>query len=188
MSMVLSIYTKDAFKEFLLPSLNNADYTITFYRDYFHLQEDIQLRLEILDGIWRIQPDTHYQVIKDQGQHRENYKGKQLRDGDILRLQTNFMENMSVIVKDTASGFHVYKKYKLDGVNEITIGKKPENDIVYNYQSMVSGNHARIVKTARGYEILNNSPNGIYVNSLRVDNKADLEFGTFINIIGLHLV
>ena len=220
MSMVLSIYTKDAFKEFLLPSLNNADYTITFYRDYFHLQEDIQLRLEILDGIWRIQPDTHYQVvknpaasnrvfdprgsrqmdtpacpfdslltgIKDQGQHRENYKGKQLRDGDILRLQTNFMENMSVIVKDTASGFHVYKKFKLDGVNEITIGKKPENDIIYNYQSMVSGNHAKIVKTARGYEIFNSSPNGIYVNSLRVDNKVELEFGTFINIIGLHLV
>lgn len=174
MSTVLSVYTKDAFKEYLLPSLNNADYVITLYSGYFHLQEDVQLKLEVLDHTWRIQSDTHYQVTKDDGSHKGEYRGQPLKNNDILRVQTNYMEDMSIIVRDMASSFHVYTKFQLEDVGEITIGKRQENDIVYHQLGMVSGTHAKIEKTHRGYRILNSSPNGIYVNSMRVDKSMDL--------------
>lgn len=188
MSTVLSVYTKDAFKEYLLPSLNNADYVITLYSGYFHLQADVQLKLEVLDHTWRIQPDTHYQVKKDDGSHKGEYRGQPLKNNDILRVQTNYMEDMSIIVRDMASSFHVYTKFQLEGVGEITIGKRQENDIVYHQLGMVSGTHAKMEKTHRGYRILNSSPNGIYVNSMRVDKSMELTFGDYINIIGLHMV
>lgn len=35
MSMILSIYSVNAFKEFLLPSINNADHTITLQKEFF---------------------------------------------------------------------------------------------------------------------------------------------------------
>lgn len=184
MSMVLAVYTKDVFKEYLLPSLNNADYEITFYSEYFHLQEDVHLKLEILDGCWRIQPDVHYQVVKE----NIPYKGQVLKNRDILRVQTNFTENISIIVRDRESVFHAYKKFTLKDIEEITIGKNAENDIVYNYLGMVSANHARIRRTDRGYRIENHSPNGIYINAGRVSDSQSLQFGDYINVIGLHMV
>ena len=35
MSIILSIYTVNAFKEFLLPSINNADHEIILQREFF---------------------------------------------------------------------------------------------------------------------------------------------------------
>lgn len=45
MGVVLSVYTEAAFKEYILPSINNSDYEITLQGDYFQLQEDLELRL-----------------------------------------------------------------------------------------------------------------------------------------------
>ena len=53
MNIVLSVYTKSAFKEYILPSLNNSDYSIVLYKDYFHIHEDVCLELEILDYEWK---------------------------------------------------------------------------------------------------------------------------------------
>lgn len=184
MSVVLSVYSKETFKEYLLPSLNNADYTITFYRDYFHLREDVQLKLEILDYSWRIKEDSHYQVSRE----NKRYEGIELKNNDVLWMQTEFSEDISIIVKNVTSSFHVYKKFALNSVYELSIGSSQTNDIVYNYLEMVSANHAKIIRTSTGYAIHNFSRNGTYVNSLRIVNEMNLEFGAFINILGLHMV
>ena len=57
MSMILSIYSVNAFKEFLLPSINNADHTITLQKEFFDLKDDLAIKLEVLDGIWKLKRD-----------------------------------------------------------------------------------------------------------------------------------
>ena len=52
MSLVISVYSREAYREFLLPSINNADHSMVLHRSFFGLKEDLSIRLEILDGIW----------------------------------------------------------------------------------------------------------------------------------------
>ena len=39
MNIILSVYSKDAFLEYQLPSVNNADYTLTLKSDFYHLKK-----------------------------------------------------------------------------------------------------------------------------------------------------
>lgn len=184
MGVVLSVYTEAAFKEYILPSINNSDYEITLQGDYFQLQEDLELRLEILNGEWYFRKGSGYYIIKNNMQ----YERQPLQDKDVLMVHSLFKDEISVIVKKIESVFHVYKKFVMHGANMITIGKDTQNDICYDYLGMVSRNHAKIIRESNGYRIENSSPNGVYVNSQQVNDSAELTFGAFINIMGLHIV
>ena len=63
MSIVLSVYSQVGFKEYLLPPLNNADHIITFHSNYFQLQKDVQLQLEVLDYCWQIKNSEDYRIV-----------------------------------------------------------------------------------------------------------------------------
>lgn len=184
MGMILSVYTEAAFKEYILPSINNSDYEITLRSDYFHIQEDLELRLEILNGEWYIRKGLTYYVVKDNAR----YEKQPLHNQDVLMVHSLYQDELSVIVKEVESSFHVYKKFVLHGANMITIGKDSKSDICYDYLGMVSRNHAKIIRESDGFRIENNSPNGVYVNSQQVNDSAELAFGAFINIMGLHIV
>lgn len=184
MNMVLSIYTKGAFKEYLLPSVNNADYTITLHRDYFQLKEDLQLNLEVLYHHWHIKKNRHYYISNDVGAR----DGEELRDGDVIQLRTIRQESIAIIAKRLDIGFHAYDKFSLKNIESLQIGSDPENDIVYNYRGMVSKRHAKILRDGAGFKIQNSSSNGVFVNASRVDEEIALRFGDYINILGLHMV
>ncbi len=55
MGVVLSVYTDSAFRDYLLPAINNSDYEIILKGAAFGLENDIILKLEIIDGVWRVQ-------------------------------------------------------------------------------------------------------------------------------------
>lgn len=184
MSLVLSVYSKGAFKEYILPSLNNSDYSIVLYNDYFQIAEDFKLELEVLDNEWKFKKNSGYTInIGD-----AVYKGETLTDSDILQIKTRNNEDISIIVKNIEDSFNAYKKFRLRNISEINIGQSSKCDIVYNNLGMISHDHAQIVKTSEGYKIVNKSPNGIYVNAAKVDKEVTLNFGSFINILGLHMV
>ncbi len=60
MNIVLSVYSQNAFKEYQLPSLNNADYSVTLRSDFFHLKQNLNLQLEVMDHEWTLKNDSHY--------------------------------------------------------------------------------------------------------------------------------
>ena len=184
MSMILSIYSVNAFKEFLLSSINNADHTITLQKEFFDLKDDLAIKLEVLDGIWKLKRDYSYIFHKD----RKQEEGNSLKDKDIWMISTRNNEKVSIIVKETDSVFHAYQKYDLKGVKQISIGKDEKNDIIWNHLNMVSKEHARIEKDESGYKIVNKGANGIYVNAKKIHTEQHLKFGDYINIMGLHIV
>lgn len=183
MGLVLSVYTKSSFKEFILPSVNNSDYNITIRRDYFHIQEDIVLNLEVLGDEWFLREGGGYFISGE-----DTYGKKILQDKAVYKLRSVYEEELSLIVKEVASVFHAYAKYELKKNAVVTVGKNPDNMICYDYLGMVSRAHAVMRVTAGGLEIENLSPNGVYVNSVRIDGKQTVAFGTYINIMGLHMV
>ncbi|MDO5410942.1 MAG: type VII secretion protein EssC [Lachnospiraceae bacterium] len=184
MSIVLSVYSPKAFKEFLLPSINNADYSIVLQKEYFDLKEDLVLLLEILENQWRVRKDLNYTVEKE----FEDYCGHPIKDRDLLKVFTSHKEQISIIVKEVESVFHSYEKFSLENLEAVTIGKNEENDIIYNYLKLVSGEHVVIRRSGNSFKIINKSLNGTYVNSVRIDTETELQFGDYINIMGLHLI
>ena len=67
MSTILSVYTKNAYKEYQLPAVSNMDYEIGIFASVFLLEEDITLRLEAVNGSWRMKHSRQYALTKEQG-------------------------------------------------------------------------------------------------------------------------
>ncbi|MDY5181597.1 hypothetical protein, partial [Butyribacter sp.] len=65
MSYILSIYSNVAFKEYILPSIDNADYDITIRNRDFAINNDIKLKLEVLTEQWSIKKNSEYTVSKN---------------------------------------------------------------------------------------------------------------------------
>lgn len=184
MSIILAIYSENAFKEYPLPSINNADYSITLKKEFFHLDGSLSIQLEVMDSKWKIKTCKNYKVLMN----NQKYFGQELEDGCVVQIISARKERVSILVKCSENIFHSYEKYFLGNLNSISIGKEQNNDIVYDYLQLVSRNHAVIQKCEKGYKIVNKSKNGIYVNSKRIDGEHMLKFGDYINIMGLHMV
>lgn len=173
MSLMLSVYERDAFREFLLPAVDNADYEVILPKDVFGLDEDYELKLEILGGVWRLR----------QGE----YRGKALLDGEVLRIPAGG-RSLSVLVREVSGRIHSYRKYRLGDRETVTVGKGAENDICYDFRNLVSRRHAVIRGEGGAFRILSMGKNGLYVNGRKAESESVLEFGAHIHILGLHLV
>lgn len=52
MGIILSIYSENAFKEYLLPAVVNEEYSIILEQNIFNLNKDMKLNLEISEYRW----------------------------------------------------------------------------------------------------------------------------------------
>lgn len=184
MNIILSVYSKDAFREYQLPSVNNADHTLTLRSDFFHLKKNRNIYLEVMDHVWSFKRDRGYNIRKD----GSAYEGRGLADQDVLNLYIEEEKEIVLIVKFVDSLFHAYEKFSLAGVSQITIGEQADNDISYDYMKLVSRRHAAFVREGAGFKLLNNSLNGTYVNSYRIEKERLLSPGACIDIMGLRMI
>ena len=61
MSFVLLIHTTRAYKKYMLPVVNNTNYSIILKKEIFHLQEDLEIDMEVIDGRWVfLESDSYY--------------------------------------------------------------------------------------------------------------------------------
>lgn len=187
MSYILSIYSINAFKEYLLPAVDNADYSLIIQSSLFGLSADEEIPMEILDGKWRIKESKNWQFIY--AATKEEYRGQSLSDGDVLSGTCGYSEALSIVVRETEASFGVCHKYSLQNVSEITIGKHPDNIFSYDNLKLVSSWHGAIVRYNTGYVIEDrNSSNGIFINSKRMVGAAQLSYGDCIDIFGLRII
>lgn len=186
MSIILSVHSSKAFQEFLLPAVNNSEYSIILDKDIFSLDKDIELGMEIIENCWNFIFSEGYKV-EDTISHEE-YFGHTLKDGDLLTVVLPNKEHISIMIDESASSFKVFEKYDIHGIGDITVGRNETNDISYNTRKLVSGEHAVLHQTAAQCVIEDRSANGVFVNSKRIVGSRQLEFGDCINIFGLSLV
>ncbi len=185
MSLVISVYSREAYREFLLPSINNADYALVLHRSFFGLKEDLSIRLEILDGVWRICPGETYLLYRDK---RRMDEACPLHDQTMFRIVTAEKEQISLLIQTVERPLSVYRKFDISGCERVTIGRHERNMIQYNNRDLVAREHAVLFRNASGWEIVNQSTNGLYVNGSFMKTSRKLEFGDYINIVGLHMV
>ena len=182
--IVLSVYTKTVYRELRLPVINDSDYSQVLHSDYFGISQDIVLELEVINNAWKIKGTDHYYVMRE-GYRYDDYS---LVNNDVFMIYTENKETLTVIVREIQYPLAVFDKYDLTYCNQISIGKREDMDICYDYLGLVSREHTVIYRTNSGWSISNKSPNGIFVNSNLISEEKKLEFGDHISIIGLNLV
>ncbi len=185
MSYILSVYSISAFKEFLLPAIDNADSAVVVSKSVFALEQEITLWLEVLDGQWYIRNKDlpiAYRLSRDK------YQGQPLNDGDLLTITLLEGQILNVIVKVVKDAFLVYKKYDIKGLDTLLIGRSPSCDIRYDIHNLISGEHGLIRKSGDWYVVEDTSTNGIFINSTRLAGAWQLSFGDCIDIFGLRMI
>lgn len=188
MSVVLSVYSQSAYKEFVLPAIHNAETVLTIDRKIFRLQEDLELHLEVVDQKWFALPSDSCKMEGKKGAEENPW----FEDQDNFILKSAGGEVLSIIVQMKDTSFVSYSKYDLSDCQPITIGSDPESIIYYSYQyaghQYISQRHASIYRNAQGGVLEDRSKNGVFVNDIRVQGSRQLDFGDHIHLWGLDLV
>ena len=188
MSVVLSIYSQSAYKEFVLPAIHNAETTLTIDKNLFRLQENIELCLEEMNREWKILESSAYRIAGNQN----GEEGCPLLNLANYRIESKCGEMLSAIVQFKETSFVNYEKYELKEAGEILVGSGENVDIYYSYryeeQQYISKKHAVLRQDATGTVLQDLSKNGVFVNDIRVQGSQKLNFGDRIHIWGMDMV
>lgn len=184
MNIVLSVFTAKAFKEFVLPNVNNTNYSVLLEREVYGISTDTVLQFDVIENEWRLLAGAgcgYHIRMKDEKPEEISIKSGMkfeiiCADGTVIRIR----------VTESKSNFLQTTKYIVRG-KSITIGSAADNDIVCK-ASFISHSHAKISYIKDGWHIEDLSQNGVFVNSVRVKVNTLLNYGDFINIVGLKLV
>lgn len=183
MNIVLAMYTANAFKEYHLPKINDSDYEITLEKNVFNVKNNIELNLDIINGIWNIYSTNDYSIIY----------GKKLVASLSLKPNITFgirsALNETVLVAVFAGNERLAAQYKIDiaATKKCTIGLMNDNDIVFD-ANLVSRHHAEIY-TENGSVFIRDlkSENGTFLNSVKIDGVKPLVYGDVVDIFGLRV-
>ena len=140
-----------------MPSMNNSDYTLSLDKNLFQLDEDVVLKLEVMEGKWSFLSDRSYR-IKKAGVLFEN---QPLQADDLLSIVVRDKVSLSLLVCDREQVFTAYQKYDISAGKEITIGKSADNMIQYTFREFVSKKHASIICKDRKWSLIDTSTNGV---------------------------
>ncbi|MCD8103778.1 MAG: type VII secretion protein EssC [Lachnospiraceae bacterium] len=185
MGLVIAVYTKEAFKEYVMPATNNADYSVTLNRHDFRLHYDVCLEFEIINEVWKIKRGQNYRIILDKHEIRET---NVLQDAQMYQIMTYDKNQIILLVRSCEEVFSAFAKYDIRRSGNISIGEGEKNLIHYDYQRLISREHAEIIRKGKTYYISCKGANGAYVNAKHITGTEPLHFGDFINIYSLHMV
>ena len=181
--MILMVYNTQICKEFLLPNVHDADYTIHLRRDIYQLKQDVELKLENSSGGWELLKGEDYQIEAD-GACRARYL---LRHQNIVIISTQAGDRFQIIAVDCTLNFMVMEKYDISSMKEVSVGKSEGSLIRYQFMELVSGSHAVFQRERDGWYLKDTSRNGVFCGNLRLRGSRKLSFGDTIDIFGLHL-
>ncbi|WP_026504165.1 FtsK/SpoIIIE domain-containing protein [Butyrivibrio sp. NC3005] len=189
MGIVISVYSKNACKEFFLTGDENTVLSIHLEKRMFRIEEDVATSLENIAGEWHFSAMPNAKIY-----HRnELYDGRAINPKDIYSLRTRYGEILEIFVSERKSPLIVFNKYIIPDKPQFTVGSDSRNDICYKYyqgnSNVVSGLHASFSKIGNdGWQIQDLSSNGTYVNGAMLYGSRQLVFGDKVEIWGLHIV
>ena len=195
MSTIITVYSHDAFKRFLLPAINDADYSILLAESLFNIASDIELKLEVRDNKWFFIPSEDYelQYLTDQGDCHAQSLDESLSQGkNEFKILMEERHILSLMVRNSDEYFSVYDHYGLGNLRQpLKIGRTEDNEICFGFEGkqFVSTHHAQIYNDGTGYVFQDNdSANGSFLNNRRIMGAERLKFGDCIDIFGLRIV
>lgn len=184
MRLRLTAYANGGFFESRLPAIDNADYELTIAAVRLSLDEDLIVSLEVIQGAWKVREREGYRLFAGERPLQELL----LDDGQIFSLQSARGCRVTFIASQQDSRLPAMEKFEIGQAPCVTIGKSSGCHIRYDFQNLVSRNHAALVRDGNGHVIEDASVNGVFVGKERVQGRRRLAFGDCIHILGLKVV
>lgn len=195
MSIILTIYSKQAFKRVLLPVVNNADYEIFLSEGLFNLSKSINLKLENIENQWYFVHAEEYEIecMSDDGfDYSSPLVSNSDRPKNDYKLLVDNKHIISIILQQTENSFVIYDHYDISTLNRaITIGRDPHCIVEYDFEEkhLLGSEHATLFKNGNKYYYQDmKSTNGSYINNRRISGSIELQFGDCIDLFGLRMV
>ncbi len=183
MSTVLSVYTKNAYREYPLPAANDIDHDIEISGEGFGISEDVTLHLESVKGDWRFKRSPQYILVKERGDAYGD-----LQTDDIFGVIAGQKEQLTVAVTRAEETFRVLPKYDISKLDEVTIGSAKDNMICYSFLNLVADRHALLKRDGEGWRIESIGSNEVFLNEEKLTAPTVLRMGDSIHIYGLRLI
>ncbi|MCC8151640.1 MAG: type VII secretion protein EssC [Lachnospiraceae bacterium] len=185
MRYTVMAYAADGYQEFILPEIRDADYEFILDRRIFGLRQSYTICMENIDGVWKFRSRRYYSIRTYEGQPGTDTP---LDNGMVFEFLGLESMKISLVILCSENAYPFYRKYCLDGVSQITIGKEETSSIIYDFRSLISRNHAVLYLYEGKWVLQDNSSNGTYLNGARMRGQAILNFGDRITLFGLRLI
>jgi len=194
-STILTVYSNNAFKRFLLPAISNADYSLFLAESLFDLPQSIDLKLENNEGVWYFSESEEYDIqyiVGDDYRYNSPLFNNSDNSKNEYKLLISGQHRIAIITQESNNCFATYDHFSISSINTpITIGRDGKNVIAYDYHGkhLLSGEHAALFKNGSDliYQDFDSS-NGSYINNKRVKGANRLVFGDCIDLFGLRIV
>ena len=190
MNLVLTVYGMSAFKEYLLPSIDNANYSIVIEGALFGMEDDVNLNLEVVDRR-KVNLSDDY-ILEADCEVNDIYN---IKKGDRKTLVFFSKYQFEMIVGEVSDDTFITEKYDITKLNKILIGRDESNDICFDGMRLVGKFHANIYRTGGGFILRDCSKNGTFINGRRIkehgsvnDMECELYYGDCIDIFGLRII
>lgn len=181
MAYILYFNFKENVYEYALPPVNNRAVSIDISE--FTSEKGV-INLEIFDGVWKILSSDDFRISVGNTLIEE----KEIDDDDKFRI-TAKKGNLQfmILALRTSENTSVYRKWALQGVNRVTIGRDEQSTIIYKDEN-VSREHAVIERKGPGFSLTDKSTNGTFLNGGKISEETTLSIFDTIYIFGLKII
>jgi S-DNA-T family DNA segregation ATPase FtsK/SpoIIIE len=182
---IVSVYFQDGIEEIFLPNIDNAVINFTISPAISSFRHDLQLIFEVWNSGWSLRSTDFLELYADS---RRVEIAPLRKDVVIMGRIKNTEDKFSIIVNENFDSYTMFNKYTFD--RNVSIGANPKNNVQFNVNNLVSGEHAHLAKEAGGKCILADlgSRNGTFINGQRIKRQVELSYGDVIYIVGLKIV
>lgn len=182
--MVFMIFQKNAFMEVTLQNTMSSTHRVLVDEKLFNIHKSFYLEFSAVDYQWQIRSTDDYELIH----HHKACSSIEIKPNQIINIQTESGEVLKGITCDSTPKVYSYEKYDISAINELTVGKNPENTIRYEFLSIVSQTQFKLIRENGTFVLYDFSSNGVYVNHRRVNKVYALKYGDTIEVFGLKMV
>ena len=183
--MLIMVFKGAAFKEYVLPNVDNIDYSVVLDKNLFGLFKDIELHLENKMKKWYITADENdYSLSVSELVENQT----ELCDEKLIDILTINREILNILSINSPNRFMVSDKFRLTDNITITVGSGSDNLIRYCLMNLVSSSHCQISFSNGTVSVYDMSSNGVFVNHRKISGSCILKNGDTINIFGLNIL
>ncbi|MBQ8305260.1 MAG: type VII secretion protein EssC [Blautia sp.] len=184
MGMKITFFTKEGCREERLPDKNNEDHYVVLPGTFLGLNEALSVHFEVLEETWRICPEEGYALFRD---GREVTGRIVLSGNGRLEIRAGREIRIPLLYTEIKRQLYPFSKYHVPSGVPVSIGRSPAS-LIRCRNSLVSSEHAVLIRRGTSWEIRNLSENGVYVNDRIVWKTCTASFGDRVHVVGLQLV
>lgn len=192
--MQLYLLRKSELRMTILPSRVSGQYSIDYTADNGAVLPLV--RINAKDDKWYIIENKAVQISGTNKSKYGDYSEFELRENALFYLRKDKKENMILMVEPESVNRKRFQLYKVPAGGMIDVGQAEYNQIQFLNQFINESRHLRICYSgdmpesvmACDEEIRSGRNNPAYLNSFRIEEKADVQIGDVVFLFGMKLV